>query len=207
MPWPLWPGQLFPLTAHAMYTLCVYIMHISDLRERKKTFPVLVALGSPSGGRLAATRETGDDPGAAAELIERAGGVRQPWRRPGVTSPPSRRRSPGCRWRRGPSADCGHCSASWCGARSEPTVLGESAAEFIGGVPSSVVGHLRIYRRLPAGRPGIWESAGRGENSPHPRRHARRHPWRHPRRPRGGRGEPLLSPRKTVSSRTLAPTS
>ncbi|MFH8662479.1 polyprenyl synthetase family protein [Streptomyces afghaniensis] len=45
-----------------------------DLRERKKTLPVLVALGSPQGGRLAALLETGDDPGAAAELIERAGG-------------------------------------------------------------------------------------------------------------------------------------
>ncbi|MET9761035.1 polyprenyl synthetase family protein [Streptomyces sp. NPDC006372] len=45
-----------------------------DLRERKKTFPVLVALDSPVGGRLAALLETGDAPGAAAELIERAGG-------------------------------------------------------------------------------------------------------------------------------------
>jgi geranylgeranyl diphosphate synthase type I len=44
-----------------------------DLRERKKTFPVLVALGSPSGDRLAALLDKGDDPGAAAELIERAG--------------------------------------------------------------------------------------------------------------------------------------
>ncbi|MET9393038.1 polyprenyl synthetase family protein [Streptomyces sp. NPDC006624] len=45
-----------------------------DLRERKKTFPVLVALGSPAGGRLAALLESGDDPGAAAALIEEAGG-------------------------------------------------------------------------------------------------------------------------------------
>ncbi|MFD6170001.1 polyprenyl synthetase family protein [Streptomyces coeruleorubidus] len=44
-----------------------------DLRERKKTFPVLVALGSARGDRLAALLEAGDDPGAAAELIERAG--------------------------------------------------------------------------------------------------------------------------------------
>ncbi|MET9683760.1 polyprenyl synthetase family protein [Streptomyces coeruleorubidus] len=44
-----------------------------DLRERKKTFPVLVALGSAHGDRLAALLEAGDDPGAAAELIERAG--------------------------------------------------------------------------------------------------------------------------------------
>ncbi|WP_420706046.1 polyprenyl synthetase family protein [Streptomyces sp. NRRL S-455] len=45
-----------------------------DLRERKKTFPVLVALGSPVGDRLAALLEAGDTPEAAAELIERAGG-------------------------------------------------------------------------------------------------------------------------------------
>ncbi|MFF8669845.1 polyprenyl synthetase family protein [Streptomyces sp. NPDC015242] len=45
-----------------------------DLRERKKTFPVLVALDSPSGGRLAALLESGDEPGAAAALIEEAGG-------------------------------------------------------------------------------------------------------------------------------------
>ncbi|WP_190054835.1 polyprenyl synthetase family protein [Streptomyces lomondensis] len=46
----------------------------SDLRERKKTFPVLVTLGSPSGGRLATLLETGDEPDAAAALIEEAGG-------------------------------------------------------------------------------------------------------------------------------------
>ncbi|MGI5423351.1 polyprenyl synthetase family protein [Streptomyces sp. CA-179760] len=45
-----------------------------DLRERKKTFPVLVALGSPSGGRLAALLESGEEPDAAAALIEEAGG-------------------------------------------------------------------------------------------------------------------------------------
>ncbi|MFC9129923.1 polyprenyl synthetase family protein [Streptomyces sp. NPDC057099] len=45
-----------------------------DLRERKKTFPVLVALGSPSGGRIAALLESGDEPDAAAALIEEAGG-------------------------------------------------------------------------------------------------------------------------------------
>ncbi|MGA5895751.1 polyprenyl synthetase family protein [Streptomyces venetus] len=45
-----------------------------DLRERKKTFPVLVALGSPAGGRIAALLEAGDAPGEAAELIEQAGG-------------------------------------------------------------------------------------------------------------------------------------
>ncbi|MEV3973137.1 polyprenyl synthetase family protein [Streptomyces sp. NPDC050698] len=44
-----------------------------DLRERKKTYPVLVALGSPSGGRLAALLESGDAPGTAAALIEQAG--------------------------------------------------------------------------------------------------------------------------------------
>ncbi|MFE8991591.1 polyprenyl synthetase family protein [Streptomyces collinus] len=45
-----------------------------DLRERKKTFPVLVALGSPLGGRVAALLETGDAPETAAALIEEAGG-------------------------------------------------------------------------------------------------------------------------------------
>ncbi|MFE1441694.1 polyprenyl synthetase family protein [Streptomyces sp. NPDC058739] len=43
-----------------------------DLRERKKTLPVLVALGTPAAGRLARLLDT--DPQAAAELIERAGG-------------------------------------------------------------------------------------------------------------------------------------
>ncbi|MGC0208921.1 polyprenyl synthetase family protein [Streptomyces levis] len=45
-----------------------------DLRERKKTYPVLVALDSPGGDRLAALLRTGDDPAAAAVLIEQAGG-------------------------------------------------------------------------------------------------------------------------------------
>ncbi|MFD5340858.1 polyprenyl synthetase family protein [Streptomyces hawaiiensis] len=45
-----------------------------DLRERKRTFPVLVALGSPTGGRIAALLESGDAPGTAAALIEEAGG-------------------------------------------------------------------------------------------------------------------------------------
>ncbi|MFF6880617.1 polyprenyl synthetase family protein [Streptomyces sp. NPDC012474] len=45
-----------------------------DLRERKKTYPVLVALGSPLGGRVAALLETGDAPETAAVLIEEAGG-------------------------------------------------------------------------------------------------------------------------------------
>jgi geranylgeranyl diphosphate synthase type I len=45
-----------------------------DLRERKKTFPVLVALGSPAGDRIAALLESGDAPGTAAALIEEAGG-------------------------------------------------------------------------------------------------------------------------------------
>ncbi|MFF0204868.1 polyprenyl synthetase family protein [Streptomyces sp. NPDC005017] len=43
-----------------------------DLRERKKTLPVLVALGTPAAGQLARLLDT--DPQAAAELIERAGG-------------------------------------------------------------------------------------------------------------------------------------
>ncbi|MFF8395128.1 polyprenyl synthetase family protein [Streptomyces sp. NPDC016172] len=45
-----------------------------DLRERKRTFPVLVALDSPRGGRIAALLESGDAPETAAELIEQAGG-------------------------------------------------------------------------------------------------------------------------------------
>nr|WP_235193107.1 polyprenyl synthetase family protein [Streptomyces viridochromogenes] len=48
-----------------------------DLRERKKTFPVLTALDSPVAGRLSAVLESageGADPGAAAALIEEAGG-------------------------------------------------------------------------------------------------------------------------------------
>ncbi|MFJ3445901.1 polyprenyl synthetase family protein [Streptomyces sp. NPDC086081] len=45
-----------------------------DLRERKKTYPVLVALGAPGGDRLAALLRSGDDPEQAAALIERAGG-------------------------------------------------------------------------------------------------------------------------------------
>lgn len=45
-----------------------------DLRERKKTFPVLVALGSPMGGRVAALLETGGAPETTAALIEQAGG-------------------------------------------------------------------------------------------------------------------------------------
>ncbi|MFJ5998767.1 polyprenyl synthetase family protein [Streptomyces sp. NPDC092370] len=44
-----------------------------DLRERKKTFPVLVALDSPVGDRIAALLESGDVSRAAA-LIEEAGG-------------------------------------------------------------------------------------------------------------------------------------
>ncbi|MEU4464241.1 polyprenyl synthetase family protein [Streptomyces sp. NPDC024017] len=45
-----------------------------DLRERKRTFPVLVALDAPGGGRIAALLESGDAPETAAELIEQAGG-------------------------------------------------------------------------------------------------------------------------------------
>ncbi|MGW7509844.1 polyprenyl synthetase family protein [Streptomyces massasporeus] len=45
-----------------------------DLREGKKTFPVLVALGSPMGGRIAGLLESGDAPETAATLIEEAGG-------------------------------------------------------------------------------------------------------------------------------------
>ncbi|MCF1647604.1 polyprenyl synthetase family protein [Streptomyces indiaensis] len=45
-----------------------------DLRERKRTFPVLVALDSPQAGRIAALLESGEAPGTAAALIEEAGG-------------------------------------------------------------------------------------------------------------------------------------
>ncbi|MDT9699092.1 polyprenyl synthetase family protein [Streptomyces sp. P17] len=45
-----------------------------DLRERKKTFPVLVALDSPVARRLAELLESGEDSGRAAALIEEAGG-------------------------------------------------------------------------------------------------------------------------------------
>ncbi|WP_420708942.1 polyprenyl synthetase family protein [Streptomyces sp. NRRL B-1140] len=45
-----------------------------DLRERKKTFPVLVALGTPMGGRIAALLTSGAATGTAAALIEEAGG-------------------------------------------------------------------------------------------------------------------------------------
>jgi geranylgeranyl diphosphate synthase type I len=47
-----------------------------DLRERKKTFPVLCALDSPgpAAGRLAALLESGGDPAQAAALVEEAGG-------------------------------------------------------------------------------------------------------------------------------------
>ncbi|MEU4873217.1 polyprenyl synthetase family protein [Streptomyces sp. NPDC021608] len=47
-----------------------------DLREGKKTFPVLAALGSPvpAARRLAALLERGGDPGEAAALVEAAGG-------------------------------------------------------------------------------------------------------------------------------------
>ncbi|MFE9775210.1 polyprenyl synthetase family protein [Streptomyces sp. NPDC005931] len=47
-----------------------------DLRERKRTFPVLAALDSPAAGRLTALLETGAEPGRAAALIEEAGGRR-----------------------------------------------------------------------------------------------------------------------------------
>ncbi|MFG2127468.1 polyprenyl synthetase family protein [Streptomyces sp. NPDC048751] len=48
----------------------------ADLRERKKTFPVLAALDSPgpSARRLATLLESGGDPGEAAVLVEEAGG-------------------------------------------------------------------------------------------------------------------------------------
>ncbi|MFH0521525.1 polyprenyl synthetase family protein [Streptomyces sp. M41] len=45
-----------------------------DLRERKKTFPVLAALDSPADGRLPALLESATDPGTAATLIEESGG-------------------------------------------------------------------------------------------------------------------------------------
>ncbi|WNZ06701.1 polyprenyl synthetase family protein [Streptomyces sp. 11x1] len=47
-----------------------------DLRERKKTFPVLAALDSPSSAarRLAVLLRSGGDPREAAELVEAAGG-------------------------------------------------------------------------------------------------------------------------------------
>jgi geranylgeranyl diphosphate synthase type I len=47
-----------------------------DLRERKKTFPVLAALDSdgPRSGRLAALLDTGEDVEEAAALIEATGG-------------------------------------------------------------------------------------------------------------------------------------
>jgi geranylgeranyl diphosphate synthase type I len=47
-----------------------------DLRERKKTFPVLAALDSPSSAarRLAVLLKSGGDPREAAELVEAAGG-------------------------------------------------------------------------------------------------------------------------------------
>ncbi|MFF5483266.1 polyprenyl synthetase family protein [Streptomyces sp. NPDC012935] len=45
-----------------------------DLRERKKTFPVLAALHSRSGARVAVLLESAADPGEVASLIEEAGG-------------------------------------------------------------------------------------------------------------------------------------
>ncbi|WP_406208429.1 MULTISPECIES: polyprenyl synthetase family protein [unclassified Streptomyces] len=45
-----------------------------DLRERKKTFPLLAALDSPAGGPLAALLESSADPAEVASLIEEAGG-------------------------------------------------------------------------------------------------------------------------------------
>ncbi|WP_330352457.1 polyprenyl synthetase family protein [Streptomyces chartreusis] len=45
-----------------------------DLRERKKTYPVLAALDTPLAGRLAALLESAADAGQAAALIEEAGG-------------------------------------------------------------------------------------------------------------------------------------
>ncbi|MET7288889.1 polyprenyl synthetase family protein [Streptomyces sp. NPDC005573] len=45
-----------------------------DLRERKKTFPVLAALGTPAGGRLAALLGSPAHTAEAAALAERAGG-------------------------------------------------------------------------------------------------------------------------------------
>ncbi len=46
----------------------------NDLRARKKTYPVLVALDTPVAGRLAGLLESGERPEAAAALIEEAGG-------------------------------------------------------------------------------------------------------------------------------------
>ncbi|MER7572473.1 polyprenyl synthetase family protein [Streptomyces sp. NPDC126514] len=45
-----------------------------DLRERKKTFPVLTALDTPAAGRLAELLQAGEDFGRTAALIEEAGG-------------------------------------------------------------------------------------------------------------------------------------
>ncbi|MFE5813531.1 polyprenyl synthetase family protein [Streptomyces sp. NPDC056479] len=45
-----------------------------DLRERKKTYPVLAALDSPAAGRLSTLLESPADPGEVAALIEEAGG-------------------------------------------------------------------------------------------------------------------------------------
>lgn len=45
-----------------------------DLRERKKTFPVLAALDSPAAGRLPSLLESAADPADAAVLIEELGG-------------------------------------------------------------------------------------------------------------------------------------
>jgi geranylgeranyl diphosphate synthase type I len=45
-----------------------------DLRERKKTFPVLAALSAPGDRHLAALLESGAEPAVAAGLIEEAGG-------------------------------------------------------------------------------------------------------------------------------------
>ncbi|MEY9988842.1 geranylgeranyl diphosphate synthase type I [Streptomyces sp. V4I8] len=45
-----------------------------DLRERKKTFPALAALGSPAAGRLSVLLESAADAGEVAALIEEAGG-------------------------------------------------------------------------------------------------------------------------------------
>lgn len=45
-----------------------------DLRERKKTFPVLAALDSPAAGALAALVESAAEPAEVAALIEESGG-------------------------------------------------------------------------------------------------------------------------------------
>ncbi|GAA3038354.1 polyprenyl synthetase family protein [Streptomyces glomeratus] len=45
-----------------------------DLREGKKTFPVLAALGSPYGPELAALLSAGEAAGRAADLVAQAGG-------------------------------------------------------------------------------------------------------------------------------------